>query len=196
MNVKRIRKVVFIAIAYCAVSLGAMLYQSISAARSSAEERRIANQSWEVISESLSSFLDAKGCYPATLDELSLNKDVALNFRYWTNGNGGYSLVWEGKHGFRSIASTGTSNTPSKRPDRKESKASTNDLDSAAILNIARHAVSTNDTWINKAKFENPKQRADGSWTVMVWERPYTFGGHRLIKISEDGRVISYSRGK
>jgi hypothetical protein len=68
-------------------------------------------------------------------------------------------------------------------------------LGEAGALAIARQAVATNDTWIDRAQFEAPKRQPDGSWTVMVWRRPTQSGGHRLIRIDAQGKVISYDRG-
>ena len=65
----------------------------------------------------------------------------------------------------------------------------------AQILVIARQAVATNDTWLERAEFETPKQRPDGLWSVLVWRLPKTPGGHRSIKISEQGQVTGYFRG-
>ena len=68
-------------------------------------------------------------------------------------------------------------------------------LDEARVLSIARAAVATNDTWIDRAEFEKPKRQSDGSWSVLVWRRPATPGGHRLITINADGSVTDYGRG-
>ena len=68
-------------------------------------------------------------------------------------------------------------------------------LDETKVLAIARMAVATNDTWIDRAVFERPEREADGSWTVSVWRRPATPGGDRLITIDEKGTVIRYIRG-
>jgi hypothetical protein len=59
---------------------------------------------------------------------------------------------------------------------------------------IARQAVSTNDTWIDRATFEANR---DGSgWYVFVQRRPIEFGGRRVVKIDDTGRVTAYIRGK
>src|SRR4030095_13315166 len=68
-------------------------------------------------------------------------------------------------------------------------------LDEAQVLAIAREAICTNDTWIDRAEFETPKRQPDGSWTVGVWRRPATPGGDRLIRIDSDGKVRDYFRG-
>jgi hypothetical protein len=62
------------------------------------------------------------------------------------------------------------------------------------IIEIARQAVATNDTWVAKAEFEAPKRDGRG-WSVLVWRFPYTPGGHRTILIDENGRVTAYHRG-
>ena len=69
-------------------------------------------------------------------------------------------------------------------------------LTEAEVLSIARQAVATNDAWLDRAEFENPRRQADGSWSVLVWRLPKTPGGHRVIRISEQGQVTSYFRGR
>jgi hypothetical protein len=68
-------------------------------------------------------------------------------------------------------------------------------LDEARVLAIARAAVSTNDTWIDRADFEKPKRQPDGSWRVFVQRHPVVHGGHRFITIDAEGRVTNYGRG-
>jgi hypothetical protein len=68
-------------------------------------------------------------------------------------------------------------------------------LDEARVLAIARAAVATNDTWLDRAKFETPDHETNG-WSVLVWRLPKMPGGHRLILIDETGRVTDYIRGK
>ncbi len=68
-------------------------------------------------------------------------------------------------------------------------------IDEAKVVEIARQAVATNDTWVDRAEFERPKRRADGSWSVLVWRLPKAPGGHRVVQIDEKGRVTAYSRG-
>ena len=63
------------------------------------------------------------------------------------------------------------------------------------IVEIARHAVATNDTWVAQAEFEKPRPEAYGRWSVLVWRLPETPGGFRLITIDSDGRVTGYKRG-
>jgi hypothetical protein len=68
-------------------------------------------------------------------------------------------------------------------------------LTEAEVLALARQAVATNDTWLDRAEFETPRRRPDGSWSVLVWRLPKTPGGHRVIRISDQGQVTSYFRG-
>ena len=68
-------------------------------------------------------------------------------------------------------------------------------LDKAKVLAIARQAVSTNDSWLDRAEFQTPERRPDGSWSVLVWRLPKVPGGYRLILIDEKGRVTTYDRG-
>ena len=68
-------------------------------------------------------------------------------------------------------------------------------LDEASVLAIARAAVTTNDTWIDRADFENPKRQPDGSWSVIVWRRPAMPGGFRVITVDAGGRLKDYVRG-
>ncbi|MBC8063537.1 MAG: hypothetical protein H7Y17_01805 [Chlorobia bacterium] len=75
-------------------------------------------------------------------------------------------------------------------------KASDGASEERSILAIARKAVQKNDTWIDKAEFEQPRKASDGSWTVLVWRLPKTPGGHRVIRIDRMGRVIDYLRGR
>jgi len=78
---------------------------------------------------------------------------------------------------------------------RTQSPTSGGALDEARVLAVARAAVSTNDTWIDRAVFEKPKRQPDGSWSVLVWRRPATPGGHRFVTLDADGRVKDYGRG-
>ena len=64
------------------------------------------------------------------------------------------------------------------------------------VLAIARQAVATNDTWLDRAEFETPRRRPDGSWSVLVWRLPKVPGGHRVIHIKDKGQVTSYFRGR
>jgi hypothetical protein len=68
-------------------------------------------------------------------------------------------------------------------------------LSGAEVLAIARQAVATNDTWLDRAEFETPRRQADGSWSVLVWRLPKVPGGHRVIHINDKGQVTSYHRG-
>ena len=68
-------------------------------------------------------------------------------------------------------------------------------VDEAKVLQIARQAVATNDTWVDRAEFERPKRRTDGSWSVLVWRLPKVPGGHRIVLLDEKGRVTAYIRG-
>jgi hypothetical protein len=63
------------------------------------------------------------------------------------------------------------------------------------VLAIARLAVATNDTWLDRAEFETPRRQADGSWSVLVWRLPKVPGGHRVINMNDKGQVMSYFRG-
>jgi hypothetical protein len=196
MGAVTFRKVVLINLLLFAIAIGGMLCSQALRERRGDEERRIANQSWNAISDALRDFRDAKGYYPGALNQLPLDQQATRNFRYWTNANGGYSLRWDGKYGFSSMSSTSKSNGQSKPGESKHSMSLTNGLTSVAALEIARQAVSSNDTWIESAEFEKPEQRDDGSWVVLVWRRPSTLGGHRLVMIGKGGKVVSYSRGK
>jgi len=62
------------------------------------------------------------------------------------------------------------------------------------IIEIARRAVATNDTWVSEAEFELPQVDGRG-WSVLVWRLPYTPGGYRRVLIDENGRVTVYQRG-
>jgi hypothetical protein len=65
----------------------------------------------------------------------------------------------------------------------------------ARIIEIARQAVATNDTWVARAEFEVPQRRSEGGWAVLVWRLPATPGGFRLITIDETDRVTAYRHG-
>lgn len=65
----------------------------------------------------------------------------------------------------------------------------------ARIVEVARQAVATNDTWVNRAEFETP-QRDGSGWSVYVTRLPATPGGHRIVLIDEIGRVTKYLRGR
>ena len=63
------------------------------------------------------------------------------------------------------------------------------------IVEIARSAVATNDTWVDRAEFEIPTRDGSG-WSVYVRRLPYTPGGHRVVSIDEHERVTAYFRGR
>jgi len=70
-------------------------------------------------------------------------------------------------------------------------------LDEARVLAVARAAVATDDSWIDRPEFQTPHHETNGSgWSVLVWRLPKMPGGHRLILINETGRVTDYIRGK
>lgn len=69
-------------------------------------------------------------------------------------------------------------------------------LSETQVLAIARQAVATNDTWLDRAEFEAPRRQTDGSWSVLVWRLPKVPGGHRIININDKGQVTSYYRGR
>ena len=78
---------------------------------------------------------------------------------------------------------------------RPQSTTSSGALDEARVLAIARAAVATNDTWVDRAEFDKPRHWPDGSWSVVVWRLPAQAGGHRSIRIDPEGRVTQYVRG-
>src|SRR5688572_17194924 len=84
----------------------------------------------------------------------------------------------------------GCARTPSKHQP-----ATSHALDEIQVLAIARAAVATNGAPLDRAHFEPPKQRPDGSWSVYVWWWPATPGRHAFISIDEQGRVTNYGRG-
>jgi len=63
------------------------------------------------------------------------------------------------------------------------------------IVAIARSAVATNDTWVDRAEFEIPK-RAGSGWSVLVRRLPYAPGGHRVVFVDERDQVAGYFRGR
>jgi hypothetical protein len=65
-----------------------------------------------------------------------------------------------------------------------------------AVLAAAREAVASHETWLDRAVFDRPIRNADGSWTVSVERRPMEPGGHRIVKISSDGKVKEYTWGR
>jgi hypothetical protein len=71
-----------------------------------------------------------------------------------------------------------------------------NALDAAQVLAIARAAVATNDTWIDRSEFGTPKQQTNGTWSVMMWRLPKQPGGHRFITVDANGKVTDYIRGR
>ena len=81
------------------------------------------------------------------------------------------------------------------RPRARQTTTDHGALDTAKVLAIAREALRTNDTWLDRAEFETPKREPDGSWTVLAWRRPATPGGHRFITIDAGGKVTDYGRG-
>jgi hypothetical protein len=67
-------------------------------------------------------------------------------------------------------------------------------LDEAKVVAIARQAVRTNDTWSSTASFE-VRSNATG-WAITVWREPRVPGGHRLIRIDQNGQVTACIRGR
>jgi hypothetical protein len=65
----------------------------------------------------------------------------------------------------------------------------------AQVLAIARQAVATNDTWLDRAEFETPRRQVDGYWSVLVWRLPNAPGGHGVINLDDKGQVTGYFRG-
>ena len=63
------------------------------------------------------------------------------------------------------------------------------------VVEIARQSVATNDTWVDRAEFELPEKKPDGSWRVTVWRMPKEPGGFRDISIDPNGKVTNYYRG-
>ena len=87
----------------------------------------------------------------------------------------------------------GCTPTPSRQPEAVDNGV----VDEAGVLALARAAVATNDTWIDRAEFQTPHHETNGTgWSVLVWRLPKVPGGHRLILINETGRVTDYIRGK
>jgi Tfp pilus assembly protein FimT len=67
-------------------------------------------------------------------------------------------------------------------------------IDEARALAIARQAVATNDTWVDRAVFK--ATREGSGWSVWVWREPRTPGGDRTVLIDEKGKVTAYYRGE
>ena len=70
------------------------------------------------------------------------------------------------------------------------------------IVDLAKRAVASNDTWAERATYEVQRDRQ--GWAVTAWRieghdvlgrRLYTPGGFRTIKIDEHGNVTDYYRG-
>ena len=71
----------------------------------------------------------------------------------------------------------------------------TETLDEKRVLEIARQAVATYDTWLDHAEFETPNRHLDGSWGVIVWRLPKVPEGNRVILIDARGQVTDYLGG-
>ena len=84
---------------------------------------------------------------------------------------------------------------PAEFKDSSLVAAASAGLTQARVLAIARQAVGTNDTWLDRVEFETAGRRPDGTWSVMVWRLPKTPGGHRVIMIAQKGKVKRYFRG-
>lgn len=80
-------------------------------------------------------------------------------------------------------------------PGTGQTTSSAGALDSAEVLSIAREAVRTNDTWLDRAEFETPRRQPDGSWTVLVWRLPKSPGLVRHISIDAKGKLTEYGGG-
>ena len=78
--------------------------------------------------------------------------------------------------------------------DKQSVSAVTNKIDEAGAIMLARQAVSTNDTWVDRATFK--ATRNGSGWSVFVQRRPIEFGGQRSVEIDETGKVTQYIHGK
>ena len=59
------------------------------------------------------------------------------------------------------------------------------------VTEVARNEISKREIWTNDIDIVvSPKK--SNIWSVTVWRLPYTPGGHRYLKISEDYKVIDY----
>ena len=59
---------------------------------------------------------------------------------------------------------------------------------------IARTALEQHDIWADRAEFE--ARRTEDGWAVTIWRLPKTPGGHRLVEIDNQGRVVAYVSGE
>ncbi len=90
-------------------------------------------------------------------------------------------------------AGCGRGASPAPRPSAPIA-AESGPLDEAGVLAIARRAVATNEDWLEQAVFDPPRRDGSG-WSVLVRESPAAPGGHRLIRIDRDGKILQYLRG-
>jgi len=94
-----------------------------------------------------------------------------------------------------SIAAVALMVSCAQRPAARVKSTTSLTAEESRIVEIARQAVATNDTWVAKAEFHPPK-REGGGWSVLVSRLPYTPGGHRRVLINENGKVTAYMRGE
>ncbi len=67
-------------------------------------------------------------------------------------------------------------------------------IDEARAIEIAKILVADKETWADRAEYTAKK--AGEGWSVMVWRIPKTPGGHRLISLTREGKLVKYVRGR
>jgi hypothetical protein len=146
-------------------------------------------------------------------DAMELSSKVGKKFELYSLGKSNFFRIGGGsilvpttktaEHAWKSPQTASLSEDEHKLKDEwvqnatsPQVSATTNALDAAQVLAIARAAVATNDTWLDRAEFEPPKQQTNGTWSVIVWRLPKQPGGHRIVSIDATGKVTGYLRGR
>jgi hypothetical protein len=146
-------------------------------------------------------------------DAMELSSKVGKKFEFYSLGKSNFFRIGGGsilvpttktaEDAWKSPQTTSLSEDEHKLKDEWVQKATSpqvsatkNALDAAQVLAIARAAVATNDTWLDRAEFGTPTQRTNGTWSVMVWRLPKQPGDHRFITVDANGKVTDYVRGR
>jgi hypothetical protein len=67
-------------------------------------------------------------------------------------------------------------------------------IDEARAIQISKGHIASRENWSNRAVYE--AKRVEKGWSILVWREPRTPGGHRVITLLHNGKLISYLRGR
>jgi hypothetical protein len=68
------------------------------------------------------------------------------------------------------------------------------EIEEARAIEISKAHVASRENWSDRALYE--AKRVERGWSILVWREPKTPGGHRMITLRPNGRLIDYVRGR